>query len=150
MKNKLVLLFLIILGIGIIVLISLKFFNQTKTQTKIQQKDSNVISYQSQTDEKASVTIEATPLLLRGGDKTSFTVIFTTHSGDLNYDIVATSKLSDEKGNTYKALSWTGGKGGHHLSGVLSFPSISKEVKSVTLTIPQIDNKDRIFEWKLN
>ena len=80
MRNKLILLLVIVLGIGIIAFISLKFSNQAKTLTQIQQKSNNSASYQSQTNEKGSVIVEATPLLLTSGEDASFTVTFTTHS----------------------------------------------------------------------
>jgi len=150
MRNKLILLLVIVLGIGIIAFISLKFSNQAKTLTQIQQKSNNSASYQSQTNEKGSVIVEVTPLLLTSGKDASFTVTFTTHSGDLNYDIAAISKLTDNKGKEYDPISWTGGKGGHHLEGTLIFSKLSQDASSVTLTIPGIDNQDRIFKWRLD
>ena len=150
MKNKSVLLFVILLGIGIIIFVSLKLPNQTKIPTQIQQKSNSSVLYQQQIDEKGSVVVEVTPISLASENNTSFTLSFTTHSGDLNYDIVAISKLADNKGNTYNPISWTGGGGGHHISGKLTFAKLSQEASAVTLTIPGIDNFDRVFEWKLN
>ena len=150
MKNKSVLLFVILLGIGIIIFVSLKLPNQTKIPTQIQQKSNSSVLYQQQTDEKGSVVVEATPISLTSKKNASFTVSLTTHSGDLNYDVVAIAKLTDNKGNTYNPISWTGGKGGHHIEGTLTFSKLSQEASAVTLTIPGIDNQDRVFEWKLN
>ena len=150
MKKKQVLLFGILLGIGVIVFAVLKFPNQTKTQPQVQQKSNNSVLYQSQTDEKGSVVVEVTPLSLTPGNNVSFNVTFTTHTGDLNYDVAVIAKLTDNKGNEYSPISWTGGKGGHHISGTLTFSKLSSEVNSVTLKIPGIDNHDRIFYWDLN
>lgn len=146
--DKLGLLYVGILFLGVIAFIVLRLPNQTKNQTPIQQKSSTNVSYQSQTDEKGAVIVEVTPLSLTRGENASFTVTLTTHSGEPVYDILATSRLTDDKGNTYKALSWTGGEGGHHVSGLLTFSNLSPQAKSVTLTIPGIDKQDRIFEWE--
>lgn len=148
MKNKIVLLFLI--GLIIVVFVGLQLISRTKTNSQIQQKNNSSVLYQQQIDEKGSVVVEVTPISLASENNTSFTLSFTTHSGDLNYDIVAISKLADNKGNTYKPISWTGGKGGHHISGTLTFAKLSQEASAVTLTIPGIDKIDRVFEWKLN
>jgi len=78
-----------------------------------------------------------------------FNLKFTTHSIELDYDIKALSTLSDDKANMYKPLSWTGGRGGHHIEGELIFPKISQDAKSVKLIISKINGQNRIFEWKL-
>src|SRR3989304_8731119 len=54
------------------------------------------------------VTVEATPKNLANESKTVIDIKFTTHSGDLNYDMVGISRLSADLGNSYKALSWDG------------------------------------------
>ena len=148
MKNKIVLLFLI--GLIIVVFVGLQLISRTKTNSQIQQKSNSSVLYKQQIDEKGSVVVEVTPISLASENNTSFTLSFTTHSGDLNYDVVVIAKLADNKGNTYKPISWTGGKGGHHISGTLTFAKLSQEASAVTLTIPGIDNFDRVFEWKLN
>lgn len=148
MKNKIVLLFLI--GLIIVVFVGLQLISRTKTNSQIQQKSNSSVLYKQQIDEKGSVVVEVIPISLASENNTSFTLSLTTHSGDLNYDIAAISKLTDDKDNTYKALSWTGEKGGHHISGTLTFAKLSQEASAVTLAIPGIDNFDRVFEWKLN
>lgn len=147
MKFKTILL-LVILCLGVIAFIVLRLPNQTKTQAQPQQKSSSS-SYQSQIDEKSTVAVEVTPLSLARRENASFTVTFTTHSGDLNYDVAAIGKLTDNKGKVYDSISWTGGKGGHHISGTLTFAKLSQEASAVKLTIPGIDNQDRVFSWYL-
>lgn len=149
MKNKLTLLLALVISLGIIVFVVLRLPNQTKTQTQIQQKSNSSVSYQPQINEKGSVVVEATPLSLSAKDNVSFSVTLTTHSGDLDYDLLAISKLTDNKGNVYSPLSWTGGRGGHHISGKLTFPKLSQGALSVILTISKIDNQDRVFIWDL-
>ena len=146
MKNKLVLFLVLIFGIVIILVIGLRSFRPTSSPNKSNTNTVNKV----QTNEKGSVVVEATVLSLSAKDNASFTVSLTTHSGDLDYDLLAISKLTDNKGNVYSPISWTGEKGGHHISGTLTFSKLSQEALFVTLTIPKIDNQDRVFEWKVN
>jgi cytoskeletal protein RodZ len=117
--------------------------NQGTTQTQKQ----NTVS--TQTSSEGAVTIKVTPKTLTVGSEAIFEIVFDTHSVELNYDVAQIAKLTDDIGNTYKPISWTGRKGGHHVEGVLTFPSITDSVKKATLTIPGIDNKDRVFTWDL-
>ena len=149
MKNKFVLLFVLLLGLTTIVFVILQFTNQTKINNQIQEKSKSSVSYQLLTDEKGEVVVEALPTKLSRKENSAFTIKFTTHSVDLNYDLKNIAILTDDKGNQYKALSWTGGKGGHHISGTLTFAKLSQEASAVTLTIPGIDNTDRVFSWDL-
>ena len=146
MKNKLVLFLVLIFGIVIILVIGLRSFGPTSSPNKSNTNSVNKV----QEREKGSVVVEATVLSLSAKDNASFTVSLTTHSGDLDYDLLAISKLTDNKGNVYSPISWTGEKGGHHISGTLTFSKLSQEALFVTLTIPKIDNQDRVFEWKVN
>ncbi len=148
MRNKSVIYIILILTLGISAVAVLKYLgpNTSQIQPKVE-KDS---SYQFQTDEKGSVVVEAKPVLLKPNNNASFTLTFTTHEGDLNYDIMAITKLVDNKSNVYKPISWTGEKGGHHISGTLTLSKLSKDASFVILTIPGIDNQDRIFKWDLN
>lgn len=147
MRYKLILLFLI--GLIIIAFISLQLISRTKTNSQILEKSNISVSYQSQIDEKGAVIVEALPTKLSPEENSEFTIKFTTHSVDLNYDFKNISTLIDDKGRKYKPLSWTGGKGGHHIAGTLTFAKLSKEASSVTLTIPGIDKIDRVFTWDL-
>lgn len=109
----------------------------------------SVEDYESQTDSQGEVEIEITPQTLSAKDEVKFNLTFTTHSVDLAFDVAKISHLEDEQGNIYRALNWTGGSGGHHLVGILSFPKVSEKSKTVTLTISQVDKIDRIFKWDL-
>lgn len=150
MKNKLILLFIILLGLTVVVFASLQLNSRTKTQSQTQEKSDRTVLYGTQTNEKGSVIVEAIPISLTRGKNASFTLTFTTHTGDLSYDIGTIAKLTDNKGNIYNPVSWTGGKGGHHIEGILTFPAIAESTQKLTLTVPGIDNQDRVFEWKLN
>src|SRR3972149_2773217 len=98
MKIKLILLLVIVLGIGITAFVFFNLPDQTKTEIQTQQKSNNSVLYEKQTDEKVAVVVEATPISLMSEKNVSFTVTFTTHSGDLNYDIADIAKLTDDKG----------------------------------------------------
>lgn len=103
----------------------------------------------TQTSTEGAVTVKATPKTLASGSEAIFEVVFDTHSVELSYDLMQIASMTDDIGNTYQPVSWTGGRGGHHLEGVITFPMIANSTSKVTMTIPDIDNKDRIFEWNL-
>lgn len=106
-------------------------------------------TYQTQKNEQNEVTVEVTPISLKTEANLEFKVVLDTHSVELNYDLMKIAKLTDDKGRNLKPLSWIGGSGGHHLSGELVFPAISKDVKFLELTIANIAGPDRSFRWDL-
>ncbi|MBI2190320.1 MAG: hypothetical protein HYU49_02145, partial [Candidatus Levybacteria bacterium] len=81
-------------------------------------------TYQTQENSQGEVGVAATPVILSSKENTRFSLVLTTHSVDLDYDIKELSILTDDQKNEYKALSWDGGEGGHHLKGTLVFPKI--------------------------
>ncbi len=105
--------------------------------------------YSAQTDDQASLTVEVTPENLAPGEKASFKVSLNTHSVELDSDLTKISQLTDNLGNNYLPVSWSGGSGGHHLSGELVFPALSPSAKSVSLTIQTLGGVDRNFKWDL-
>ena len=95
---------------------------------------------------RSDVTVEVTPRVSLG--RGHFDVKFTTHSVDLDFNLVERSSLVSASGEKLKPLSWDGGQGGHHLSGTLKFPPFSRELKSMKLVLTNISSvKERIFEW---
>lgn len=116
-----------------------------------QQVQQQVVSkaFPTQTDSRGEVEIEVTPKVLEIGKEASFQVTFNTHSVELDKDLTKVSKLIDDQGNQYEAVSWSGGTGGHHLSGDLIFPKISDQAKSAELLISGIGGVDRKFKWEL-
>lgn len=87
-----------------------------------------------------AVSLEITPKQLELNKKAVFEIYISTHSVDLDYDFLSVFKLSDETNNEYKTLEWTGGRGGHHLSGELIFNELQQNTKSVTLYIEGIND----------
>lgn len=134
MRKSLILLFLILIA-GLLVFRS----DETKSTNK---------TYETQVNSQGEVGVAVTPLLF-SKDSSKFSVVLTTHSVELDYSLKEISVLTDDQQNEYKAISWDGGRGGHHLKGNLVFPKVAKNAKTVKLTIKKIDSVDRVFEWNL-
>lgn len=115
-------------------------------------KDNNQIQqkiYQTQTNDRNEVTVEVTPISLKTDANLEFKMVLDTHSVELNYDLMKIAKLTDDKGRNLKPFSWSGGSGGHHLSGELVFPAVPDKTKFLELTISNIEGVDRMFRWDL-
>lgn len=103
----------------------------------------------TQTKQAGAVDIEATPVQLELGKEVIIELSLNTHSVELDFDYAEISYLEDNNGNKYKALKWSGEKGGHHLGGMLTFEKLEENAQIVTLMISGIENKDVFFEWEL-
>ena len=105
------------------------------------------------TAEKGGVNVSVIPLNLGAGGAASidFQLVMDTHAGALPTDMIAFAKLVGEGGVETPPFAWTGGRGGHHLSGTLSFPSVvRKEGGSLSLTLKKVDGRNDIhFEWRV-
>ncbi len=78
--------------------------------------------YKSQRQERGNVIIEITPRVLVPGKQPVFALVFDTHSVDLDFDIAASSALTDESSASYGDAKWNGDPpGGHHRKGTLIF-----------------------------
>jgi|GEM_PF-287697 len=107
-----------------------------------------LVELASKSDDRNMVTVSIDPMPFKYGEEIMFAVALNTHTVNLDYDLVARSMLEDDN-NIYKPIEWRGPKpGGHHMSGTLVFPPISKTAK-IKLTIKGIGGADRIFEWEL-
>jgi len=111
----------------------------------------------SRVDSQGAVAFEVTPLNLDNpGDSLQFDVTMSTHSVELNMDLVTLATLTTDTGVTVQATLWDGPKGGHHVEGKLSIPvtqngkSILDGAKQLTLTISDVDNATRTFTWDLS
>jgi hypothetical protein len=108
-------------------------------------------------DQQGAVTVEVTPPdWAAASDKLEFEIVLNTHSVDLSMDLGAISTLSTDTGLTTTAAKWDAPRGGHHVSGILSFPadeggkSILAAAHKITLRIPDLGGFNRTFEWDLN
>jgi len=112
---------------------------------------SEASAYKTKSSSKSGVQVEVKPVQLAKGKPANFEVRMTTHSVELDQDLTAVCSLKDDQGREYKPLKWKGSPpGGHHRSGVLAFPPLEGNPKSVTLIIRTIANvPERIFAWQV-
>ena len=107
-------------------------------------------------DQQGAVTVTVLPTNLDDPGKTiDFDISLQTHSVELDMDLTKLATLKTDTGQTVQATTYSGGSGGHHVKGVLSFPAevdgkpIMEGAKTVTLTIQNVDAPERIFEWQI-
>ncbi len=105
-------------------------------------------------DQKAQaggVTGVATPINLADAKAPTvdFKLVLDTHSVPMNFDIAKIALLGDGKQLIVSASKWTGGKGGHHLSGTLSFPAGELRSAGMLVLTLQIagEKTDLTFRW---
>ena len=110
----------------------------------------------TRTDTQGAITVEATPLTLNDpGDTLTFEIGLTTHSVDLSMDLATLATLTTDNGHTVQAALWDAPLGGHHVSGMLSFPAsvdgtpVLDGATTLTLTIANLDAPERTFTWEL-
>ncbi|MDO8658071.1 MAG: hypothetical protein Q7K55_04995 [Candidatus Levybacteria bacterium] len=156
--KKIFLLVLIIVGLSLLIFRGQKSFPVSQEQidkgkpfTQIGDK-----VFKEKEDSQGEVIVTVKPLKLARynsipgkGENIVFEVTMETHTVELDKDLKNISVITDNKGNEYKPISWSGGSGGHHINGNLVFPPFSKDAKSIKLVIKEIDNFDRMFEWKV-
>ncbi len=111
----------------------------------------------TRTDQQGAVIVEVTPLNLdQPGQTLDFQVSMNTHSVDLSMDLATLATLATDAGLQVQAITWDGPLGGHHVSGILSFPataegkSLLEGSSELTLTIRSVDAEARIFIWSMN
>lgn len=107
-------------------------------------------------DEQGAVAVAVTPLNIgQDGATLDFEVAMNTHSVDLSMDLATLATLTTDTGEEVAASSWDTPLGGHHATGVLSFPASSAEGRlldgatAVTLTLVDVDAPARTFTWSL-
>lgn len=105
--------------------------------------------YNAQTKQVGSVEVEIKPENLVPGQKILLNITLNTHSVDLGYDYTKIITAKDDKGNEYKALKWTGGESGHHLTGELVMEELSEDAGAIRVNLEGIDNQKEVFEWEL-
>lgn len=115
--------------------------NQTSQETSTQ-------NWPSKIDEQGRVSVKITPQVLDGA-QWKFEIVFDTHSGSLDDDLLQVVLLVDAKGNTYQPTAWEGaGPGGHHREGILIFNAVIPTPPSVELKIRNVGEVlERSFKW---
>jgi hypothetical protein len=113
-----------------------------------EQESSNVIMLPKQVSEANGLTVEVTPLPYSVGKELSFNIKMDTHVGDLYWDMLSVAILQDDNGRIYYPKSWNGSPpGGHHRDGILTFPPLDYQPRSIRLILKGLYGVDRVFEW---
>lgn len=112
------------------------------------------IAQETLVDEQGAVSVAITPLETAADAATlNFEVAMNTHSVDLSMDLSQLATVTTDTGATVKASAWTGQAGGHHVSGVLSFPAVNdgasllEGATTITLILEKVDAPKRTFSW---
>lgn len=146
-KKKIKALFYALLAIAIVV-VFVSFFYTASSESRPRAASTAASTKQTKplqklVSEKNSITFEITPT-----SSSTFQISMSTHSVELDFDLLQITTLSTDTGASYKPLSWEGSPpGGHHRSGTLYFPAISPDAKSIKLLI--VDSAEREFSWIL-
>ncbi len=109
------------------------------------------IKFESLVDTRNGVNIEAVPVDFSLNEPFKISIRFTTHSGNLGFEVDKITFLEDSEGNVYYPIHWEGDPpGGHHRSGILLFPVINRNASYIKLVMKGIYGIDtRSFKWGL-
>lgn len=144
--------FVLLLGIVGVAIFGLSVKPKQSTATTAVPKEEvseQPATQQPQNKSLGAVDVEIIPINIESGDDLIFQMTMNTHSVELEYDYTQIATLTDDQGNTYKPITWTGGNSGHHLEGELVFAALPKNPENLTLTLEDIDNESGTFTWKL-
>ena len=107
-------------------------------------------------DAQGAITFDVEPTNLSNpGAELTFEISMDTHSVDLSMDLADLATLTTNNGNMVQASLWDAPRGGHHVSGMLSFPAsvdgkpLLDGATTLTLTIKDVDAPERVFTWDL-
>jgi len=110
----------------------------------------------SRADEQGAVVVTVSPENLGSPDEAlRLQIVMETHSVELDMDLTQVATLETDNGIRVTPVAWDGSRGGHHVSGVLSFPaivdgqSILEDATRLTLIIRDVDVPERVFIWQL-
>jgi len=107
-------------------------------------------------DDQGAIIVAITPVTMdRLGDTLYFEVSMDTHTIDLSMDLSQFASLITDGGKTVQPLEWEAPRGGHHVSGTLSFPAsvdgtpLLIKAKTLTLILRDVDVPLRTFTWPI-
>ncbi|MBI3033665.1 hypothetical protein HYY72_00715 [Candidatus Woesearchaeota archaeon] len=134
-----------------VVVLAVIFLVSTASQHPANEKTGSAVATPSLgtlTNSEGGVTIGITPSYI-GEDASRFEIILTTHEGSMDFDMAKNTDLFDSEGNRYSPSGWEGSPpGGHHRSGVLSFPPVKKGSAGIRLVVRDVDGvPERAFSW---
>lgn len=110
------------------------------------------INWETKTDDKSPVTIRVTPIEFgKEIEMWKFQIVFDTHSGSLDDDLLTVVSLTDDEGNVYQPVALEGqGPGGHHRESTLIFNRIDPIPKYIELRIKNVGGVvERSFQWEI-
>ncbi len=110
-----------------------------------------IIPLQTKTNDEGRVSFEVTPIDFSYDKPVSFEISIDTHIDSLDFDLTEISVLEDDDGNKYNPIKWEGSSpGGHHRTGILSFPKLNGQTKYIKLVIKDVYGiPERVFVWNL-
>lgn len=145
----------ILIGIALAALAAIVYFvaasNEVQEESALQNEEGRG-AWETKTNDEAEVSVTVTPRSLEVGEEQwEFDIELNTHTKDLSSDLMTAVTLHDPAGNTYAPLAWEGsGPGGHHRSGVLTFPAIAPLPSELELRVRGVgDVAERSFRWDL-
>lgn len=112
-------------------------------------EENTITTLEGKVKSMGAVEVEVTPISVEPKSNMKFEIALNTHSVDLSYDYTKIIKAEDDLENPYRVVSWSGGEGGHHLSGKVELEPISETATKIRLTIDGVDNQIETFEWSL-
>lgn len=147
----------IIIGLATVALLYFGVFNRKQPQSSNNQQTGQPVdtaqdNWGTKTDDRPPVMIKVTPVEPGLRAQTwKFQMVFDTHSGSLDDDLLTAVSLVDDEGNARRPISWEGpGPGGHHREGVLVFEAINPMPSYVELKIKNVGGiPERSFKWNL-
>ncbi len=129
---------------------------ESKTEPTQSSENAQASALKALEDAQGNVTVVVVPLdELKSEESLKFDVTLDTHSVDLSMDLAGLATLTTDTGKIVQPVSWDAPMGGHHVSGVLSFPAtldgepILKGAQFLTLTLRDVDVPERTFTWNL-
>jgi hypothetical protein len=132
----------------------LQVLQSSNSENELTHASQAATEYETLVDEQGNVTVSVAPINLSNtATSLDFAVVMDTHSVELGMDLAALATISMDNGRSVSATLWDATPGGHHVSGVLSFPAWVDEVfllddaTRLTITILDVDGPERVFTW---
>lgn len=151
--NKTIVTILILIGVaGLLFYVTRENSATPPANQAADQSAVNGKSLEAKINEEGSVKVKITPMDVSPVSSTwKFNIVLDTHSVELDYDLIKTVSLFDERGKEYKPVSWEGaGPGGHHRDGSLIFNAVTPPPKEIEIRVLNVGEVAiRSFVWQL-
>jgi hypothetical protein len=147
-----------VLVIGALIVVGSLFKSSNARVPEVVQPsgDAAYFSRETLTDTQEAVEVAVSQINLNGpGETLDFSISMSTHSVNLDMDLVKNAFLTTDSGLTILPIQWDAPAGGHHISGTLSFAPVLGDTvvlegtTRLTLTIRNVDAPERVFTWEL-